>query len=151
MYKLLNQDIYWMKRCLELASQAKVQGNTAVGSLITIENILMVESEELTPSGDDPFAHAELVAVREACRKLSTRKLSNATLYTTVEPCFLCSYAIRSAGLQRVVIGCLTPEIGGASSNYPILAATDITKWGIPPKITWHILEQECRQMLKKD
>ncbi len=62
---------------------------------------------------------------------------SEATLYSTAEPCFLCSFAIREAGLRRVVIGAPTPDIGGVASRYPILVADDVVRWGPAPEVVW--------------
>ena len=89
------------------------------------------------PAGDDPFAHAELLVVRRAVQELGRRQLPEATLYTTAEPCFLCSFAILAFGIGRVVIGSATPEIGGATSRFPILSTSDVACWGTPPKIVW--------------
>lgn len=76
-------------------------------------------------------------AVRRAMAAAGRRHLPGATLYTNVEPCFLCSYAIRVAIIGRVVIGRPTPEIGGVSSRYPLLTADDIERWGRAPEVLW--------------
>ena len=75
------------------------------------------------------------------------QQLPEATLYTTAEPCFLCSFAIREFRIGRVVIGSATPEIGGATSLYPILSAGDISRWGDPPTIVWGILSGPCAEL----
>ncbi len=132
-----------MERCIELARQAKLKRNTPVGSLITLNGEIIAEAEERTPAGDDMFAHSEIEVVRRACQNLKSKLIENTTLYTTAEPCFLCSYAIRKTGVSRVVIGSKTPYIGGASSNYPILRATDIVIWLPPPEIVFISLPYE--------
>ena len=88
------------------------------------------------PKGPDPFAHAELLAVRRAIGG-SRHDLPEATLYTNVEPCFLCSYAIREARIGRVVIGRPIPDIGGVNSRYPLLVADNVDRWGRPPEVVW--------------
>ncbi len=126
-----------MARCQELARQARLSGNVPVGSVIVLDDAIVVEAGETVPTGPDPFAHAELIVVREALRKFEKDTLRHATLYTNQEPCLLCSFAIREAGIGRVVIENQTPEIGGVSSSYPILVATDISRWGAPPSVVW--------------
>ncbi len=133
----MSQDENMMRRCIDLARAAKLAGNTAVGALLVIGEHVTAEAAEEAPAGDDPFAHAELLVVRRAVQELGRKRLPEATLYTTAEPCFLCSFAIREVGIGRVVIGFATPEIGGATSLYPILSASDVPRWGTPPTIVW--------------
>ncbi len=136
-----------MRRCIELARQAKRAGNTAVGSLIAIDARIVVEAEEETPGGPDRFAHAELIAVRRATERLGRKTFPEAVLYTTAEPCLLCSFAIREARIERIVIGTSVPHIGGATSPYPILSAADVPPWGAPPTIVWGVLQKECEAL----
>ena len=126
-----------MRRCEELAQAAKLAGNTPVGALLATGHRVVAEAEEEVPAGDDPFAHAELLVVRRAVQALGRKQLPEATLYTTAEPCLLCSFAIREFGIGRVVIGSATPDIGGATSQYPVLSASDVPRWGAPPEIVW--------------
>ena len=126
-----------MQRCQELAEQARLAGNTPVGSLVSVGEEVVAEAAEAVPAGPDPFAHAELVSLRDAMTRLGRKLPPGATLYTTHEPCFLCSFAAREAGVERVVIAQKTPEIGGATSSYPILLADDIERWGPAPTVDW--------------
>ncbi len=127
----------WMERCRELALEAKAAGNTGVGSLVAVAGRMIAEAGEECPAGPDPFAHAEVLAVRTAIAELGRPLPSEATLYSTAEPCFLCSFAIREAGLRRVVIGAPTPDIGGATSRYPLLVVDDVERWGSAPEVVW--------------
>ena len=136
-----------MRRCIELAASAKGAGNTPVGCVITLETEIIEEAEEQSPVGSDPFAHAEVLAVVGAIQAGDRGKLPRATLYTTNEPCFLCSYSIREARIGRVVFSAVTPEIGGATSEYPILSARDIARWGAPPRIEKGLLAGEYWKM----
>lgn len=130
-------DRRWMERCRELALEARAAGNTGVGSLVAVAGRVIAEAGEECPAGPDPFAHAELLAVRSAMAELGRPLPPEATLYSTAEPCFLCSFAIREAGLRRVVIGTPTPDIGGATSRYPLLVADDVQRWGPAPEVVW--------------
>ncbi len=140
-----------MRRCLDLAASAAASGNTPVGCVITIEGRIVAEAEEQSPAGSNPFAHAEILAVVAALRAVSRTKLPRATLYTTNEPCFLCSYAIREARITRVVFSVETPGVGGATSAYPILKAREIDRWGPPPQIEEGLLAAEYRNLRKAD
>ena len=82
----------------------------------------------------DTTYHAEVEAIRDAVKKYGT-DLSGATLYTTHEPCILCSYVIRHHRISRVVIKKAVAHIGGASSRFPILTTSDISVWVTPPII----------------
>lgn len=131
------EDADWMRRCYELAANARAEGNTPVGALVVQAGKVLAEASEEAPVGPDPFAHAELIAVRKALSLRAGQSLAGATLYTTAEPCFMCSYAIRRARISRVVMGQATPGTGGATSKYPILAAPDVERWGEPPVLVW--------------
>jgi tRNA(adenine34) deaminase len=130
-------DNEWMRRCLDLARQAGENGNTPIGTIIVFPDGETVEALEEVPAGPDPFGHAEVIAVRDALRIHGRPLPERATLYTNAEPCFMCSFAIREAGITRVVIERPTPEIGGATSRYPILLAPDIPRWGPAPEVVW--------------
>ena len=130
-------DALHMDRCRELADEANRAGNTAVGSVLVVGTETVSEAAEAVPSGPDPFAHAELVAVRDAMMRLGRALPEGATLYTTNEPCFLCSFALREAGIGRVVIAAATPDIGGVTSCHPILVTNDVSRWKEPPVVVW--------------
>ena len=135
----------WMRRCLELAETADQSGEAPVGAIIARGDDMVVEATEHVNASMDIGEHAELIAIRQACRALGTLDLSGCTLYTNVEPCWMCSFAIRQSGISEVVIGEAVPDIGGATSRYPILSDPDIPGWRPPPNIIW--LEMEYRML----
>ena len=130
----------WMSRCLLLAEQAQERGNAAIGALVVKNMEIVAEAFELAASQNDIAAHAELIAIRLACRSLGKSDLSDCVMYTNVEPCWMCSYAIRESGIAKVVIGRPIEDIGGATSRYPILSDATIKGWGPPPIIEWYSL-----------
>src|SRR5215831_9362256 len=95
----------YMRRCLELAEIAALAGDTAVGAVIVRGDEVVAEGIERIRATLDPSAHAEVDAIRQACRHLDTLDLRGCTLYSTVEPCVLCGYAIRRTGIAHVVYG----------------------------------------------
>lgn len=138
-------DAEFMRQAIRLARIALERGDTPVGSVVVCDGRIVGEGIEAVQSEKDLTAHAELKAVREACRILDSLDLAGCTLYTTVEPCFMCSFVIRSAHLSRVVTGKAVPHIGGISSNHPILVDPGIPNWPPPPLVLTGVLEEECR------
>ena len=124
-----------MKRCFELADEARKRGDTAVGSLIAeASGEIIAEASERNRT-NDLFAHAELLVIQQAIKIRRSNDLSGLLLFTTNEPCFLCSFAIRQTSISQVVFARKTFGIGGISSNYPILSANDIENWKAAPEI----------------
>lgn len=129
---------FWMDRARQRAEEARLAGNAAVGSVIvSADGVLLAEAREAVVESNDPAAHAEIEAIRAACRALGHRNLRGCTLYTNAEPCLLCSHAIRETGIARVVIGEPVAGIGGVTSAFPILTTTAIPDFGTPPQIVW--------------
>jgi tRNA(adenine34) deaminase len=138
---------HWMQRCLVLAREAQARGDIPVGALIVADGQLLAEASEQVPSQPDVTAHAELLAVRLACQHLGRADLHGCTIYTTAEPCWMCSYAIREARMSRVVFGTPTPVIGGSTSAYPLLHDATVPFWGTPPLIVPGVLLAECKAL----
>jgi tRNA(adenine34) deaminase len=139
---------FFMNRCIELALLARDRGDSPVGSLLTKNNQIIAEGIEGGRTHRDITYHAEIEAIREAVRKLGNPDLSDCLMYTTVEPCIMCSYVIRHHRVNMVVIGLTTGEAGGLSSAYKILEDRTVAKWGEPPIIITGILESECKSLL---
>lgn len=137
----------YMRRCIELAKQAQARGNIPVGSLVVLNDKIIAEASEELPTTYNITGHAEIIAIQKACDALQTTDLQQASLYTTAEPCWMCSYAVRETRISQVVIGSKTLDVGGISTNYPLLVAADIPVWGIPPKIIMGILEDDCDRL----
>ena len=140
--------IPYMQRCLVLARQAKASGKPGVGSVLVRNGEIIGEGIEGSPDLPPVLAHAEILAITSGIAKIQTKDLTDCILYTTVEPCVMCSYVIRSTGVGHVVVGTATSGVGGVTSNYPILTAADIEKWKIPPTVTTGVMEQECKEAL---
>jgi len=140
----MTDDLAYMCRCLELAEASREAGETPVGSLIVLNGQILGEGIEGVRTHFDPSAHAEVQAIRAACRHEQTLDLSGATLYTTVEPCVLCAYAIRRAGVSRVVYGVPAGQAGGVTSRYDILADRELTGWPPPPEIVSGEASRAC-------
>jgi tRNA(adenine34) deaminase len=140
----------YMRRCLELAEIAALAGDTAVGALIVCGDHVVAEGVERTRATLDPSAHAEVEAIRHACRSLETLDLRNCSLYSTVEPCVLCGYAIRRTGIAHVIYGVPAGQAGACTSSYAILADRDLEGWPQVPEITGGVLADECLAALRR-
>jgi tRNA(adenine34) deaminase len=134
----------YMRRAIALARIAGANGDTPAGSVVVNKGRIITEGFEAVKKHMDISGHAELIAIRNACSALQTLDLSGCTLYTTTEPCFMCSYVIRQTHISKVIIGGLTSKAGGISSHYPILRDAHVAGWGEPPDIFAGILESEC-------
>lgn len=127
-------DHLFMQRCEALADLAAQRQESPVGSVVVLDGQIIGEGIEAGKAKQDITCHAEVEAIREAVKKHG-KDLSAATLYTTHEPCILCSYVIRHHRIGRVVMQHAVAHIGGVSSAYPILTAKDIPIWGEPPVV----------------
>ncbi|WP_428668597.1 nucleoside deaminase [Runella sp.] len=142
-----NEHEFFMARCIELALIAKQRGDAAVGSVLVLKGKIIAEGIEGGKTYQDITCHAEMEAIRHARLLLKTHILSECILYTTHEPCIMCSYAIRHSQIKTIVMALTTGNIGGMSSQYPLLLDTSIEKWGNPPTLVTGILEDECRNL----
>jgi tRNA(adenine34) deaminase len=139
---------FYMRACIDLALQAKSRGDSPVGAVVVQDGTIIAEGIEASKTKKDITYHAEVEAIREANIILGTTDLSDCTLYTTHEPCILCSYAIRHSKINTVVFGISTVETGGVHSFYPLLTDTKIKKWGKAPRIVKGILERDIKNSI---
>ena len=139
----------YMRRCLELAREALAAGEVPVGALVTDGERILGQGVESVRGQLDPSAHAEVRAIQDACRAAGSRSLSGLTLYSTVEPCVLCAYVVRSTAIGHVVFGIPAGRLGGCTSSYALL--TDSAWPGSPlPRITRGILAAECTDLMRE-
>ena len=134
-----------MRRCVELARQALASGDAAVGSLILDGDTVLAEGVEAVRARQDPTAHAEIEALRAACTRRGSRDLTGCTLYTSVEPCIMCAYAIRLARISIVVSGARVADDGHAISGHTVLTDPHVAPHRPPPVVIRDVLADECR------
>jgi tRNA(adenine34) deaminase len=139
-------DTQAMERCIQLARDAAALGDQPYGSLIVLDGQIVAEGRNRVVTDVDPTAHAELLAIRQACRALGRIDLSGGTIYASGEPCWACSSAIRGARLSRVVIA--APSFwatGGYTSEFPILRVAGLAGVAPPPEVVIGFLEERIR------
>ena len=113
-------DHYWMGKAISQARRAEAKGEVPIGAVLVKGGVVIARGHNLRESSQDPAAHAELIAIRKAARKLSSWRLTGATLYVTLEPCTMCMGAIILSRLERVVFGSYDPKGGAAGSLYDL-------------------------------
>lgn len=136
-----------MKEALKEAEKAYEKGEVPVGAVLVLEGKIISKAHNIKESTSDPTAHAEILAIREACKALDAWRLTEATLYVTKEPCIMCCGAIINARLKRLVFGCKDSKGGGAVSLYNILQDRRLNH---QVEIKDGILEEECREILQR-
>ena len=134
-----------MRRCIELARRALDTGDSPVGSLIVKGDELVSEGIEAVRARQDATAHAEVEALRSAFRERESRDLTGCTLYTTVEPCIMCAYAIRLARISVVVTGARGGDAEQLLNGHVILIDERVAPNHPPPAVIRDVLADECR------
>jgi tRNA(Arg) A34 adenosine deaminase TadA len=124
MTDLQSTDERWMRHALALAERARDEDDEIpVGAvLVSAEGDVLGEGWNRNIGEHDPSAHAEIVALREAGRRLGNHRLLGTTLYVTLEPCAMCAMAMVHARVARVVFGAFDPKTGAAGSVFDLLA-----------------------------
>lgn len=105
-------DARWMRVALSLAETLLDTGNTPTAAVVIRDGIEIGRGANAVTSGRDPTLHAEIVAIRDACGRLGSADLGGSTLYSTMEPCPMCAWALRCAGVARVVAGARFRDLG---------------------------------------
>ncbi|GAA4725646.1 nucleoside deaminase [Sphingomonas lutea] len=102
-----------MRRALDLAAEAAAAGEVPVGAVVTVGDRVLAESRNAMREGNDPTAHAEIVAIRSAAAKLGTSRLDECILWVTLEPCAMCAAAVSVARMKALRFGAEDPKGGG--------------------------------------
>src|SRR2546428_13383609 len=143
----LDVDEQFMDLALVEAKKAEASGEVPVGAVIVADGIVIARSFNRPVSLNDPTAHAEIGALRDACREQGNYRLSNATMYSTVEPCFMCAGAMIHARLTRLVFGIPDPKAGSAGSIYNVLTDPRLNH-GVD--VFSGVREAECSALLRE-
>jgi tRNA(adenine34) deaminase len=137
-----------MLLALGQAREASRINEVPVGAVIVSgEQQILSQAHNLRESTQNPVAHAEILAIQEACKKTGSWRLPDATIYITLEPCVMCMGAIVNTRIKRVVFGTLDPKAGAVVSNFGIGLDDTLNH---RPGITRSVLEDECSLILKE-
>lgn len=136
-----------MRLALEQARCADALGEVPVGAVVVFDSQVIGAGFNQSIALEDPTAHAEIVAIREAADSVGNYRLTGATLYTTIEPCLMCAGAIIHARLSRVVYGADDPKAGAVRSLFEIL---DDPRLNHQVEVSSEVLADQCRQILQE-
>jgi len=135
-----------MQLAFGLAREAATKGEVPVGAVIVRNGEVIASAHNLTETQKDPSAHAELLAIREACEKLGSPRLNDCDLYVTLEPCTMCAGAISHARLRRVYFGAYDAKGGGVEHGAKFFHQPTCHH---APEVIGGVMESECGELLK--
>lgn len=135
-----------MRTALALARRAGAAGEVPVGAVVVFGGEVIGRGRNRPLRSHDPSAHAEIVALRAAGRRLGNYRLGGATLYVTLEPCAMCAAAILHARIERLVFGAWDPRAGAVVSHYDLIARPRLNH-----RLAWTggVLAEECGTLLR--
>ena len=141
----LYADDYWMEQAIALAENAEELDEVPVGAIVVLDGEVIGRGFNQPISGDDPTAHAEIIALRDAGRQLGNYRLPGSTLYVTLEPCMMCAGAMVHSRITRLVYGAQDAKTGVIDSyldafNQPVV--------NHKIEVTGGVMAQECGSML---
>jgi len=113
-------DIQMMQLAIQLAQQAAEIGEVPVGAVVCQQQTIIAQAYNRRELDQDPVAHAEILAIREAAKKIDSWRLDDCTLYVTLEPCAMCAGALVNARLPRLVYGATDPKMGCVDTLYQL-------------------------------
>ncbi|MGB9893915.1 MAG: tRNA adenosine(34) deaminase TadA [Candidatus Saccharicenans sp.] len=142
---LIADDFKFMLQAISEARKALSQGEVPVGAVVVEDSKIIARGYNQPLARTDPTAHAEIVALRAAAKKLKNYRLPAVTLYVTVEPCPMCMGAIIQARIKKLVYGTSDPKNGAVVSSLKF----DLKKANHQPEIVGGLCRQECQQLLK--
>ena len=142
----MENDSAFMRQALDLAKQAASIEEVPVGAVVVANGKVIGRGFNCPIDSNDPTAHAEIVAMRDAANNLGNYRLSGCELYVTIEPCTMCLGAMVHARIKRVIFGAPEPRSGAFVSN-PILMDAD----HLNHKLDWSdgVLEKDCSELIK--
>jgi tRNA(adenine34) deaminase len=136
----------YMREALHQARRAEAQGEVPVGAVVVIGGEIYGRGSNAPIRISDPTAHAEILALRQAAKKLGNYRLENATLYSTVEPCAMCAGALVAARVRTLVFGARDLRFGGVRSKFRI---ADSPLLNHQVEVVEGVLAAECLELIK--
>ncbi|MHB8423576.1 MAG: tRNA adenosine(34) deaminase TadA [Gammaproteobacteria bacterium] len=140
-------DTVWMQEALTLARQAEKIGEVPVGAVVVKDGAIIARGWNHPIVAQDPTAHAEIVAMRAAAKSLGNYRLTDTTLYVTLEPCAMCAGAMVHARVRRLVFGAADPRAGAAGSVFNLVQAAPLNH---SLDVSGGVLAEECGELLKR-
>ena len=139
-------DEKYMKEAIRQAKKAAALGEVPIGCIIVYEEKIIARGYNRRIIDKNVLSHAEIIAIKKACKKMGDWRLEGCTMYVTMEPCPMCAGAIVQARIPSVVIGCMNPTAGCAGSVLDMLHEDGFNH---QVETQTGVLGEECSQMLK--
>ena len=140
-------DDEFMRAALELGHEARRRGEVPVGAVVVLDGEVIGEGFNQPIAASDPTAHAEIVAMRDASKRIGNYRLTGAHLYVTIEPCQMCVGAMVHARIARVIYGTREPKAGAIESA---MRAHEHPSLNHRLEATGGVLEDECRAVIQE-
>lgn len=143
----MNQDEHFMKQAIRQAKKAYALEEVPIGCVIVYEGKIIARGYNRRNTDKNTLAHAEMIAIKKASKKLGDWRLEGCTMYITLEPCQMCAGAIVQARVSRVVIGSMNPKAGCAGS---VLNLLQMAQFNHQVELEKGVLGEECSSMLSQ-
>lgn len=140
-------DVWAMRLALGEAAQAAMLGEVPVGAVVVLDGVVLGTGGNRRESANDPTAHAEILALRQAAKSQASWRLCDATLVVTQEPCPMCAGALVNARIRRLVYGCPNPKAGAVRTLYRMLEDTRLNHRVF---VTAGVLSDDCAALLRR-
>ena len=141
----MTDDEKYMRAAIREAKKAYALGEVPIGCVIVFEGKIIGRGYNRRIADKNVLSHAEINAIKKACKKMGDWRLEQCTMYVTLEPCQMCAGAIIQSRLTRVVVGCMNPKAGCAGS---VLNLLDIKQFNHQAELTTGVLEEECSALM---
>ncbi|WHH57282.1 tRNA adenosine(34) deaminase TadA [Petroclostridium sp. X23] len=138
---------YYMRYALKEAEKAYQKDEVPIGAVIVKNDKIIAKAHNLREKSQDAIAHAEVLAIRKACKKLHSWRLSGCDLYVTLEPCAMCAGAIIQSRIGQLIIGTMDPKAGAGGS---VVNLFGIEQFNHKVDVIQGVLQQECADLLKR-
>lgn len=141
------KDEVWMKEAIEAAQFAESLGEVPIGAcLVDLSGNILSISGNRTITNCDPTAHAEILVLREAASKIGNYRLTETTVYTTIEPCAMCAGALVNARVKRIVFGAHDDRFGAVESVFQLCSNSSLNH---QIEITSGVLAEACKKLMQ--
>ncbi|ARJ73507.1 tRNA-specific adenosine deaminase [Bacillus velezensis] len=138
-------DEYYMREAIKEAKKAEAKGEVPIGAVLVLHDEIVAQAHNLRETEQRSLAHAEMLAIDEACRRLGTWRLEDAVLYVTLEPCPMCAGAVVLSRVDKVVFGAFDPK-GGCTGTLMNLLQEE--RFNHQAEVVSGVLGEECGEML---
>jgi tRNA(adenine34) deaminase len=137
----------WMREALRAGRDAQARDEVPIGACVVIGEELVAVAGNRTRTDCDPTAHAEIVALRDAARKIGNYRLSEAAVYSTIEPCAMCAGALIQARAGLLVYGAPDERAGAVHTHFQICSSDQLNH---RVEVIKGVLESECRELMQE-